>query len=342
MHYLTSAEMAKIWGISLEKMESACRKGQIAGAVERDRQWLIPEDASMLPGVQPVSMQDAAESPNCPEQKYDADTMDARGVPVVHQTGDVYKNLGVTRETLRYYEKLGLVEPLRDRENEYRKFNFTTIVRLMVIDFYKKRGFSAKEVSEIAADDAAKFKEHLIGKERALDDRISNLQKIRQRLADARTFYEEAKRSLNAISIKEFPSYKILGQIPSISRLDLYESNVLANLDAEHDDILSSQIRALYFDQDGFQNDIVYIVSKGEGTPQADAEYLQCGQCIYTVVELSSVYNPELPDEMRDKLRRWANENHKTPRGVVYLCMKMGAFHATELSYFLEVWVPVD
>ena len=58
-----------------------------------------------------------------------------------YHTKEVSRNLGFTRETLRYYEELGLIRPQRGENGQYREFDFFDISRLMAIDFYKKRGY---------------------------------------------------------------------------------------------------------------------------------------------------------------------------------------------------------
>lgn len=58
-----------------------------------------------------------------------------------YNSGVIYKNLGISRETLRYYEKLGIIQPEKGIDNHYREFGIDDINVLLAIDFYKKRGF---------------------------------------------------------------------------------------------------------------------------------------------------------------------------------------------------------
>ncbi len=62
-----------------------------------------------------------------------------------YQTKDLLKCLGVPRDTLRLYEKKGLLNPHKDSENNYRNYDVFDIFNIMIIDFYKKRGMTIKE-----------------------------------------------------------------------------------------------------------------------------------------------------------------------------------------------------
>ena len=66
-----------------------------------------------------------------------------------YTSSDVYKNLGLTRDTIRYYEKLGLLKLKRNEYSSYRIFDYEDIALLMAIDFFRKRGFTAIEIGVI-------------------------------------------------------------------------------------------------------------------------------------------------------------------------------------------------
>lgn len=54
MNYLTSSEIAQIWGISSRRVTTLCRQGRVDGAVSKGNTWLIPQNATKpkerLPG----------------------------------------------------------------------------------------------------------------------------------------------------------------------------------------------------------------------------------------------------------------------------------------------------
>lgn len=45
MDYLTTAEVAKKWGITRRRVVVLCTESRINGAVQKGKIWLIPDDA---------------------------------------------------------------------------------------------------------------------------------------------------------------------------------------------------------------------------------------------------------------------------------------------------------
>ena len=46
MEYLTTTEMAKIWGLSSRRIGVLCTEGRIDGAIKKGKMWLLPADAN--------------------------------------------------------------------------------------------------------------------------------------------------------------------------------------------------------------------------------------------------------------------------------------------------------
>lgn len=46
MDYLTSSEIAEIWGISSRRVTTLCKQGRVEGAVSKGNTWLIPKDSA--------------------------------------------------------------------------------------------------------------------------------------------------------------------------------------------------------------------------------------------------------------------------------------------------------
>jgi len=45
MNFLTTTEMAKVWGISSRRIALLCSQGRVDGATMKGKTWLIPERA---------------------------------------------------------------------------------------------------------------------------------------------------------------------------------------------------------------------------------------------------------------------------------------------------------
>ena len=59
---------------------------------------------------------------------------------------DVCRMLNITRETLRYYEKVGIIHPEIDPVNKYRYYDDWDINYIYECKKYQSLGFSVKEV----------------------------------------------------------------------------------------------------------------------------------------------------------------------------------------------------
>ncbi|MBA4159584.1 MAG: MerR family transcriptional regulator [Gemmatimonadetes bacterium] len=103
--------------------------------------------------------------------------------------GQVARRADVGVETVRFYERQGLVpEPPRSASG-YRQYPEETIVRLHFIQRAKELGFSLREVEVLislrfeSSACASDVKNRAEEKVRDIDDRIRDLQRMRQSLS---------------------------------------------------------------------------------------------------------------------------------------------------------------
>lgn len=103
--------------------------------------------------------------------------------------GQLAKRTGVGIETIRFYERRGLIENPPRRPSGYREYPEDVLARLEFIRRAKELGFSLKEISELLSlridpettcGDLKRRAEQKIGD---VDERIRSLKKIRQALA---------------------------------------------------------------------------------------------------------------------------------------------------------------
>lgn len=65
------------------------------------------------------------------------------------QIRDVVKLTGLDRETLRFYEQKGLLQPAARTDSNYRQFEPDVVTRLKFIKAAQNVGFTLKEISEL-------------------------------------------------------------------------------------------------------------------------------------------------------------------------------------------------
>ncbi len=104
--------------------------------------------------------------------------------------GQVAKRAGTGVETVRFYERQGLIpEPPRSPSG-YRQYPEETVARLRFIRRAKELGFSLREIGELISlrlDDsagAADVKEQAEEKIRDIDEKIHDLERMRTSLSE--------------------------------------------------------------------------------------------------------------------------------------------------------------
>ncbi len=125
------------------------------------------------------------------------------------------KIVGMTSETLRHYDRIGLVKPSKiDEWTNYRYYSSQDIVRLSTIKALQCMGLSLEKIKEILElKDFSKIVELLRQAENRAEEKIKELNSAKTKIQRARQFYEsklEGNNNTNSIFVKELPSRVIL------------------------------------------------------------------------------------------------------------------------------------
>ena len=101
--------------------------------------------------------------------------------------GTLAKRAGVGIDTVRYYERAGLLAPSRRLASGYRRYTALELSRLRFIRRAQALGFTLNEVRDLltlsAKRDVARVKRSAQSKLEDVDKKIAALQKIREGLA---------------------------------------------------------------------------------------------------------------------------------------------------------------
>lgn len=99
--------------------------------------------------------------------------------------GQVAKEADVNIQTIRYYERVGLIPKAQRKESGYRQFSIDDILRIQFIKHAQAAGFLLKEIKELLAlkvdsqttcDDARKLTEIKIAE---IDEKIQHMQRMK-------------------------------------------------------------------------------------------------------------------------------------------------------------------
>lgn len=137
--------------------------------------------------------------------------------------GDAAAQAHMTRETLRHYDRIGLVRPSKvDPHSKYRYYTAEDIVRLNTVHALQQMDLPLQEIKRaLAYDDLEQLIAFLERAERRADEKIASLQSSKAKILRARADYEEKLRARQApegIFLQTLPQ-RVLMLADSVERI---------------------------------------------------------------------------------------------------------------------------
>ncbi len=168
----------------------------------------------------------------------------------------------ITTNKIRFYEKKGLLVPIRQADNQYRKFNEDDIVRLQSILLYRSIGLSIDSIQDILkSDEKENYLTHFNNQWKLVNDEIHKLNVIRKSLEQViDKIYQETEE------------YKVKDDLLEI----INESNKLNNIKNEWKDKWNFNSWAKSYDDD---------VKRDNGELKIYKNYELILQGVYDLVE---------------------------------------------------------
>lgn len=346
MDYLTTVEAAKKWNISSRMAAYYCEAGRVKGAVKKGKSWLVPVSAEKP--VDKRHFKKTVKHKDDRKRKGNGDlfTADHGGgdqASAIYHTKDVFRHLGFTRETLRYYEEIGLLSPKRNQGSQYREFDLYDMSRLMSIDFYKKRGFSPVEMKGLLKETGTEGYDRLFQQQLdCLQEQIMRLEEMQERLKETKDFCRNAVYGEGKFEIRELKPYCVREAFPEVGSFEEYQEKVLRHLDLEKEDIFSNVVRAITFDESGYKGSEMYVVKPAEKANNGDrGMFLEHGKCLYTTL-LADNDDTSIPEKMFRSCHEWALRQQAAFRGMVYIFVRLVMLNEKADKHFYEVWVPLQ
>lgn len=125
-----------------------------------------------------------------------------------YKIGDVAKILGISPDLLRYYEKKGVVMPMKDKNNDYRYYDFWDINFLLDCLFFKNFGFSIDQIADMVKIPSSGDLDSLfLEKEDELRDTITRCELLLRRSQEHRQDLRKAQELLGVCDIVDSPEY---------------------------------------------------------------------------------------------------------------------------------------
>ena len=148
--------------------------------------------------------------------------------------GEAAKAVHTTSETLRHYDRIGLVKPSKkDEWTNYRYYTEQDIVRLNTVRALQLMDLPLQEIKKVLQyDDLEKIVDFLAQAEKKADEKIAALQYSKSKIQLAKADYErklQEHKNLNGTVLKDIPERVILLsdtlEVPTLENLWNYLSH---------------------------------------------------------------------------------------------------------------------
>lgn len=121
--------------------------------------------------------------------------------------GKVASLYDISVQTLRHYDKIGLFQPsVTNPETGYRYYTVTQLQTLELILFLRRLGLSLAEIQAAvsALDEGGSLQEVLLMQDRALEQRVRELERMRGQIQGLLKLPETSHAALGQVCIREF------------------------------------------------------------------------------------------------------------------------------------------
>lgn len=123
-----------------------------------------------------------------------------------YKIGDVSKILGISPDLLRYYEKKGVVQPEKDKSNDYRYYDAWDINFLMDCVWFKSFGFGIEEIAHIVTDsDYGGLMGSMSDKENEIIENIKRQKLLLRRIRAHKTELVRGMECIGKCDIRQSP-----------------------------------------------------------------------------------------------------------------------------------------
>lgn len=129
--------------------------------------------------------------------------------------GEAAKSINITSETLRHYDRIGLVHPSKkDEQTNYRYYTEQDLVRINTIRALQQMDLPLQKIKEVLAyNNLEKIIDFLTATEKKADEKIARLQHSKAKIQLARSGYENqfnGQQHTDEITIKQFSKRVIM------------------------------------------------------------------------------------------------------------------------------------
>ncbi len=259
--------------------------------------------------------------------------------------GDIARIAGVTRDTLRFYEKKGIIEAKKDN-NGYRYYSDNDIYNLVHILYHRKMNSSLKDIEEIRRMDRGStldfMKDYLKTSIKREEEALKSHRRTIARLLLTKRDMKNAETYMGKYLLKRFPEAYIIDECSnfreglrnwfqvSAMKEGLDMTYFYTELEFGEKEIEVKATRLLLYKELEKKLDMRKELQDFPETDQI--------KCIYTVTESEKI----LPDiEMMEQMADWGRKKGLEPDSKAYVNNMLSFSWEDSPRYCLELYLPV-
>lgn len=259
--------------------------------------------------------------------------------------GEVATLFNVSTDTLRYYEKKGLLTTAKSKDNGYRLYSYDDIVVLMDILFFRNMELPLKEIKRVITDlDIGDIRQLLLQNQRIVEKRMQELNRLQQRICRAAFQYALCMELVGKYQFVAPPQfqYKLISGHPEdlVAMLGKYEQEDWMNdriqymLCLSKEDLLSRPGFEAARLGIGVGEENLHVLQEAE---RQELSSFEDGEYLYTVVGTSYT---EGENTMLNDALRYLKERGRSVAGPM-VGRYLASAHKNNLDYY-EIWIALD
>lgn len=263
----------------------------------------------------------------------------------MYTVGQVAEFLGISRDTLKFYEKKDLVRPMKDDENGYRRYSDYDIFDIITINFYRQLDIEIKKIQEIRRNKSVSEIDVILEeKKREIELEIAYKQQLLEKIKRIEKGCADIKKYLGYYTIREMPLLLIKGEISDFLSYEEYDLLKKKDESKRSSITLTDVRRIIYFNEEGVVGNKCVIVEPVREVGLTNKEnIIQHNKCIYTIVRegRGNKQEGDISQEVETFLRTIGKEHGYEPLGMVYINILLTTYEQGLECRFLEIYAPI-
>lgn len=263
--------------------------------------------------------------------------------------GDVAQLFNISSDTLRYYEKEGILAPKKD-VNGYRYYGMDDIIRIIDIMFYRGLDIAIKDIASITTSmDMGSIINIMNENEEIIAEKMKKLQKLQEKLKTAKQRFIAADQELGHYKIVATPDMKY-DLVHEQDHENIVE--VMQRYKKINANWIDSLLFAIYLDRDTLvekksfadsKYGIIVVNSKSSNLALKEQYHgfksFMAKEYLYTVIR--TTYDKKENEYITQALK-WLETNGRECIGDLIGRYLATSYEGQSTMDYYEIWIPID